>query len=215
MPAQYEVYGLVNGLLSVTELIAESPYVEFETCKALADLLDKGVIREATQEEVARSLSRISMPVAEKSSLGFGIVPWLAVPFLILFGFSLSVMPLNPANPGFGLVSRVWDGCVLEGVSWYRIQRIGRAAESQFFLEGFYPEDGEELIEKSAVLPEGYRDPWGQSYRVATRSSKLMVSGLDAAGRLSPRLLINRPLAWEGEGGIGVQSGPGVRLLAP
>lgn len=213
LPVQYEVYGLVNGLFSVNELIAESPYVEFETCKALADLLDKGVIREATQEEIARSLSRVSMPVAEKSSVGLGIVPWLAVPFLILFGFSLSVMPRNPANPGFGMISRIWDGCVLEGVSWYRMQRMSRAAESQFFLEGFYPESGEDLIRDSAVLPEGYADPWGQSYRVATRSSKLMVSGLDAEGRLSPRLLINQPLAWEGEGGIGVQTGPGVRLL--
>ncbi len=214
LPVQFEIYEMVNGALSVNELIAESPFVEFETCKVLADLLDRDIIRTASQEEVARSLSRVMVPVAEKSSLGLGIVPWLAVPFLVLFGFSLAVMPRNPANPGFGLVSRVWDGCVLEGVSWYRIDRLSCAAESQFFLEGLYPEHGEDLIEKSVSLPNGYADPWGQSYRVTTQSSKLVVSGLDALGRRSPRLLLNRPLAWEGEGGIGAYEGPGVRLLS-
>ncbi|RLE27219.1 MAG: hypothetical protein DRJ65_03530 [Acidobacteria bacterium] len=214
LPVQFEIYGLVNGILSVNELIAESPFVEFETCKVLADLLDRGVIRTASQEEVARSLSRIMEPVAEKSSVGFGIVPWLAVPFLVLFGFSLSVMPHNTANPGFGLISRVWDGCILEGVSWYRIDRLSCAAESQFFLEGLYPENAEELIEKLASLQDGFADPWDQNYRVTTRSSKLVVSGLDASGRRSPRLLLNRPLAWEGEGGIGAYEGPGVRLLS-
>ncbi|RLE27619.1 MAG: hypothetical protein DRJ65_02255 [Acidobacteria bacterium] len=213
LPVQFELYGLVNGLLSVNELIGESSYIEFESCKALADLLDKDIIREATQEEVARSLSRVTMPVPEKSSWGLGIVPWLAVPFLVLFGFSLSVMPRNPANPSFSLMSDVWDGCVLEGVSWYRIGRLNRAAESQFFLEGFYPESCGDLIEATSSLPVDYSDPWGQRYRLAPRGSKLMISGLDARGRRSPRLALDRPLAWEGEGGIGVQEGPGVRLL--
>ncbi len=213
LPVQFEIYGLVNGLSSVNELIAESSYIEFESCKALADLLDKDIIREATQEEVARSLSRVTTPVAEKTSWGLGIVPWLAVPFLVLFGFSLSVMPRNPANPAFSLISSVWDGCVLEGASWYRIGRLNSAAESQFFLEGFYPESGDDLIEASVSLPTGYSDPWGQRYRLSPRGSKLMISGLDAMGRRSPRLVLNRPLAWEGEGGIRVQEGPGVRLL--
>lgn len=213
LPVQYEVYNMVNGLSSVNELIAESPFIEFESCKALGDLLDKGAIREASQEEVARSLSRMMTPVVEKRSLGFGIVPWLAVPFLVLLGFSLSVMPRNPANPGFGLMSRVWDGCVLEGVSSHRINHLSRAAESQFFLVGFYPENIDDLIQKSAGLPAGFSDPWGRDYRVATQGSKLMISGLDASGRRSPRLLLNRPLAWEGEGGIGLREGPGVRLL--
>ncbi len=213
LPVQFEVYGMVNGLLSVNELIAESPYIEFESCKALADLLDKGIVREASQEEVVRALSRVTMPAQVKSSWGLGIVPWLAVPFLVLFGFSLSVMPRNPANPVFSLGSTVWDGYVLEGASWYRIGRLNRAAESYFFLEGFYPETGDDLIEASPSLPSDYSDPWGQRYRFAPRGSKLMISGLDAMGRRSPRLVLNRPLAWEGEGGPGMREGPGVLLL--
>lgn len=210
---QQEVYSLVNGLFSVNELIAESSFIEFETCKALADLLDRGIIREASPEEVASSLSRIAVPVEEKSSVGLGIVPWLAIPFLILFGFSLSVMPRNPANSGFSLLPRVWDGCVLEGVSWYRINRLSKVAESQFLIDGVYAGDGATLIEASPSLPEGYSDPWGQDYRVATQGAKLMISGLDANGRRSPKLLFNRPMAWEGEGGMTAYEGPGVRLL--
>jgi hypothetical protein len=213
LPVQFQIYQLVNGLLSVDELIAESPFVEFDSCKALADLLDRGIIREATQEEVVRSLSRVAMPVEEKKSLGLGIVPWLAVPFLVLLGFSLSVMPRNPVNPTFGLASDVWDGCVLKGVSWYRISRLSQAAESQFFLDGFYPESDDDLIKKSNSLLEGFSDPWGQRYRISTRGSKLLISGLDASGRQAPGLVLSRSLAWEGEGGMGAHEGPGVRLL--
>ncbi len=213
LPVQHEIYGLVNGLSSVSELIAESPYIEFESCKALADLLDRGIVRVASPEEVARSLSRVASPSVEKSSWGLGIVPWLAVPFLVLLGFSLSVMPRNPANPSFSLVSSVWDGCVLEGVSLYRIGLLNRAAESHFFLAGSYPVSSEELIEVSSSLPSGFSDPWGRRYRVAPRGSKLMISGLDVEGRRSPRLVFSRPMAWEGEEGIGMQDGPGVRLL--
>lgn len=211
----FEVYNLVNGSLSINELIGASALIEFETCRALADLKDRGLIREATQEEIARSLSRLAQPTGteESSTLGFGLIPWLAIPFLVLFGFSLSVMPRNPINPGFVLPSEIWDGCILEGVSWSRMQRLGEASESRFFLDGFYPVSEDDLIQHSRMLPPDFSDPWGRSYRIATRGSNLLISGLDADGERSPRLLLNRPLAWEGESGIGVLIGPGVRLL--
>ncbi len=213
-PVQFDVYNLVDGMLSVNELIAQSPYIEFESCKALADLLDMGLIREATQEEIARSLSRASMPTVESpSSIGLDIIPWLAVPFLVLLGFSLSVMPRNPINSAFSLISDVWDGCVLDGVSWFRINRLSRAAEVQFFLQGIYPEDIETLRTESLSIPDEYSDPWDRNYRLTTRGSKLLISGLDASGRRSANLTLNLPLAWEGEGGIGVREGPGVKLL--
>ena len=47
---QMAVYPLINGTDSVNEIILESTLIEFETCKAVAELLGRGLIREATPE---------------------------------------------------------------------------------------------------------------------------------------------------------------------
>jgi len=60
---QMQVYPLINGKDSVNEIILESTLIEFETCKAIAELLDRGLVREATQEEIAREMRRgLEMP---------------------------------------------------------------------------------------------------------------------------------------------------------
>jgi hypothetical protein len=102
------VYDGVNGRSSVHELIRESPLIEFETCKALADLLDRGFIREATNEEISRQLLIGLEPDRRVGGVNILGLPWLAIPFLVLLGFSLSVMARNPINPTFDLKQRVW-----------------------------------------------------------------------------------------------------------
>ena len=47
------VYLLIDGLDDAHEIILASPLIEFETCKALADLLEMGLIRERTNVEIA------------------------------------------------------------------------------------------------------------------------------------------------------------------
>jgi len=210
---QHMVYEIVNGLRSVREIILESPLIEFDTCKALADLLDRGIIREATQEEVARQLSHHLIPDEKDDGLGLGAIPWLAFPFLILFGFSLSVMPHNPANPSFSAGKKVWNGIILQASSWFRMNRLVRLADTEFFLDGFYPEKIEDLGKSLRLLPEDYRDPWGRNYRVSRQASKLMLTGTDAEGRQSPMLMLSHPMAWEGRVQTRAATGPGVRLL--
>jgi len=196
-PNQAMVYELVNGQDSVTEVILRSPLIEFETCKALAELVDSDLIREASPEEVAHELSRQYEP-ERQPSWGWAAVPWLALPFLILFGFSVTVMQRNPLNPSFGLGRLVMDRYVLEGVSWYRMERLGQSAESRYYLDGIYPADLSDIAEPTADTPSSTLDPWGRPYRMATRGSKLLVTGSDSSGQPVPLLLLSRPLAWEG-----------------
>ncbi|MCD4748555.1 MAG: DUF4388 domain-containing protein [Thermoanaerobaculales bacterium] len=210
---QFEVYEYVDGLVSVSELIAESPFVEFDTCKALADLLDRGLIREASQQEVARALSRQMVAPVTKPSWGLGVVPWLAVPFLVLLGFSMSVMYRNPINPSFDFISRWKDNYLYEGVSWYRMGRLCQSAEDAFYLDGFYPENALELVKDSAVYPPDFADPWKREYQLVTRGHRLIVAGGDASGNQVQRLILSRPMAWEGEAVSSAASGPGVRLI--
>ncbi len=209
--SQMAVYPLVNGTDSVNEIILESTLIEFETCKALAELIDRDLIREATQEEVARELRR-TVDSTRKARISLGSLPWLAVPFLILLGFSLTVIPRNPINLTFDLKQRIWDQLVVESQSWIGLDRTTRDAETYFFLNGIYPTDVNELAEGlHQPVPV---DPWGQVYRLVTRDDKFLVTGADALGQPAQHLILSRYLAWEGSGGRPERSqGPGVQLL--
>jgi hypothetical protein len=208
---QAAVYPLVNGRDSVTEMILESALIEFETCKALAELYDRGLIREATQEEIARELRR-GVDLTKAPRWSPASLPWLAIPFLVLLGFSLLIVPKNPANPFFSLRETFWNQYVLQSLSWISLNRVAQQAESQFFLEGVYPEDSDHLASGPGGVPLG--DPWGRPYRLVTRGDKLLVSGSDGSGQPVQNLILSRRLAWEGTGGRTERSpGPGVELI--
>jgi hypothetical protein len=208
---QMAVYPLINGKDSVQEIILESPLIEFETCKAVAELLEKRLIREATAEEIARELRR-SLEAEKTERMTLGSLPWLAIPFLILLGFSLTVMPRNPLNPSFSLRQDLWDGSVLESLSWISLDRLLWKAEAQFYLDGIYPERAEELATGPRELLR--RDPWGRPYRLVTRGNKLFVTGSDLHGQPVQNLILSRVLSWESTGQrIERGSGPGVELL--
>jgi len=211
---QYKVYELVNGLRSVQDIILDSPLIEFDTCKALADLIDRGIIRESSQEEVARKLSHHLIPEKGSDGLGLPAIPWLAIPFLILFGFSLSVMPHNPINLFFTGLPRVWNGVILKSASWFRLNHLIRMADTEFYIDGLYPDSIEKLGERFRLLPEEYHDPWGRNYRLSAHGSKLILTGTDENGHQGPLLLLSHAIAWDGGDTSGVSSGPGVRLIS-
>ncbi len=209
--AQMTVYQLVNGTSSVVEIILESTLVEFETCKALADLKDRGLIREASQEEIAREMRR---EVREEVAPSFkaSSLPWMAVPLLALLGLSLVVMPRNPLNPGFTLRDTFWNGYVAKSVSWIGLDQVARGGETHFFLHGYYPDGLDELIAGVPGIPA--KDPWGRPYRMVTRGGKMLVTGSDSKGQPVQTLIISRSLAWEESPAEGPPpTGPGVRLL--
>lgn len=209
---QFTVYQLVNGRDSVNEIILECPLIEFETCKALADLIERSLIREATQEEVVRELSRDTM-VTRRAPRSMPHLPWLALPFLVLLGFSFSIMGHNPANPVASARDSYWQRYVLESASWFWMRALGSIAEDYYFLNGVYPDDPASLAGMT-VAGARISDPWHRPYRLVTRGHKLLVTGSDSSGQPVPMLIFSRPLAWEGEAAaLRTSSGPGVRLL--
>ena len=207
---QMLVYDLVNGRDSVEELILRSPLVEFETCKALADLVDRRIAREASQEEIVRQLSRdATVPPEVRRSTP---VPWLAIPLAAVLAFSVAMIPFNTANPIVRFRPEVWNGIVQQGVSWLRLVRLARTAENFYVLEGLYPESAADLLDAGYL--SDVSDPWRRPYRLSTREGRLVATGTDARGEPAPALTISRSLAMEpDETGGGAQTRPGVRLL--
>ena len=204
------VHDLVNGCDSVEELILRSPLIEFETCKALADLVDRSIVREATQAEIARSLSRESTLSAEPRRPVS--IPWLAIPAAAVLAFSMAMIPFNSGNPIVRFRPEVWDGLVLNGTSWLRLVRLSRTAETYYVLEGLYPESAADLLD--AGYASDVSDPWRRPYRLSTREGRLVTTGTDAKGDPAPGLTIVRNLAMEpDEAADGARTRPGVRLI--
>ena len=212
-PDQALVYRLVNGVDDVHEVILSSPLIEFETCKALAELSEAGLIRERTNIEMAE-VDLLTDAVEDRGrSWSLNRLPWLAVPFLILLGFAMTLIPRNPMNPSFVAWDNFWERYVVQSESWFRMDWLARVAETEFFLYGFYPSDLEQLS-IAKLAPELALDPWGRPYRIAIRGGKLMFTGSDGQGQPVPMLIHSRSLAWEGEmPETGNRTGPGLILL--
>lgn len=212
-PDQMAAYRLVDGREDVHEIILSSPLIEFDTCKALASLLEMGLVRERTEDEIPE----IDL-LTEPASRGVGrsalvAIPWLAIPFLVLLGFSLTVVTRNPVNPTFTAKKQFWERYVVQSQSWLRMDWLARTAETEFFLDGLYPAGLEELT-GPRLDAEVTNDPWGRPYRIAIRGDKLMFTGSDSSGQPVPMLIHSRSLAWEGEmADSGNRKGPGLILL--
>ena len=207
------VYRIIDGRDDVHEVILSSPLIEFETCRALADLLEMGLIRERTTNEIAEVELLIEPAVSANRRSPLGAIPWLAAPFLILLGFAFTIMPRNPINPVFNAQDDYWERYVVQSQSWLRMDWLARAAETEFFLHGFYPAGLEELS-SSQLNPEVTSDPWKRPYRIAIRGDRLMFTGSDSHGQPVPILIHSRSLAWEGETPeSGDRKGPGLILL--
>jgi hypothetical protein len=210
-PDQKSVYLMVDGVRDVHELILASPLIEFETCKALAELQEGGLIRERTEEEAGVEL--LTEPIESGGGSALRYVPWLAVPFLVLLGFAFTVIPRNPINPTFSFKSEFWERYVVQSQSWLRMDWLARVAETEFFLHGFYPA-GLDDLSLSKRDPGMTIDPWARPYRIAIRGDKLMFTGSDSNGQPVPMLIHSRNLVWEGEGpDTGDRKGPGLILL--
>lgn len=213
-PGQMLVYRLVNGRDDVHEVILASPLIEFETCKALAELLDAGLIRERTSHEIAE-VDLLDEPIRgpTRRRRVVGGFPWLALPFLVLLGFAITVMVRNPLNPAFTLRDGIWNRYVVETQSWLRMDWLARMAEVEFFLQGVYPATLDDL-EPLGLDPSLTKDPWGRPYRIAIRGDRLMFTGSDSTGQPVSALIQSRSLAWENEmAEAGSRQVPGLILL--
>ncbi len=210
-PNQFTIYNLITGRETLGELIERSPLVEFETCKAVVELLDRGLIREATPEEIARALEREAERPVSGAHRALRSIPWLALPFLALLGFSAPLTVRNPLNPAWSGRSELVNRYVLEPASALKLRRVLRELAAYRDLHGQLPESPVELAAGGGLAPEELADPWGRPYRIVVRGDALLVAGADAAGQPVPILLVSRRLA-ASEPGVRA-SGPGVVLI--
>lgn len=209
--SEQEVLHLVDGRSTVEEIVSSSGVSEFETYKALYTLLNRGVIREASREEIARMLRQSDLreaPPAKRSSP----VPPLAFVILPLVVLSALVMVRNPVNPCLGPGRSTLSLRYASAYSWTRLFGVWQVLHARNHLAGGLPDSLAELVQDSELPADFVRDPWGRPYRYILRESTVLLAGTTPLGAPDATLVFSRSLESEMSRG---PRGPGAVLLTP
>ncbi len=190
-----EVLKLVNGASSVDDIVHTSASSEFDTCKALYNLLTRSLIREATRDELMRAAARTTsaIPIAPSQPQR---VPWLAFVLLPLLAVSIFLAPRNPLNPLVGPGPKILPR-FQSAISWARMWGIWQLLHARASLVGSYPETLAELVREGYLSNTALHDPWGTPFRYVLREQSVLLAGSTASAAPDPNLILSHHLGAE------------------
>ncbi|HEX8411864.1 MAG TPA: DUF4388 domain-containing protein [Thermoanaerobaculia bacterium] len=185
------IYDLVDGTMSVSDVVEVSRLSEFDTNKALYELLTRDLIEEvrgATAEAVLAQATPVDeIEVAETP------VPLPLVLILVALALaSLATSFRNPANklaPFLGGTSGVNE--TRKAISMQRIEAIGTAVDKFNDTRGQLPFELKELVPH--YLDASFlRDPWGNAYNYIPSAERYLVIGFTREGKPDTDLFLSR-----------------------
>jgi hypothetical protein len=187
------IYDMVDGTMSVGDIVEVSRFSEFDTNKGLYELLTRDLIEEVRGASAAAVLAQ-STPVDE-GEVAETPVPLPLVLILVVLAIASLVTsvqnPLNSLNPlGDGLSS---VGATRKAISMQRIETIGQALEKYSSVHGRLPGALSELAPHfiSAAL---LRDPWGNEYKYLQPGNRYLVIGFSGDGKPDTDLFLSRAI---------------------
>jgi hypothetical protein len=185
------IYAMVDGTVTVGEIVEVSRLPEFDTNKALYELLTRDLIEEVRGAGAAAVLQQAT-PVDE-TEVAETPVPLPLVLFLLVLVIASLVTsvknPLNSIRPLTGGLSGVT--ATRKAISLQRIEAIGQALEKFNDAEGRLPTELSELAPHylGATL---LRDPWGNPYKYLQPANRYLVIGFSSDGRPDTDLYLER-----------------------
>jgi hypothetical protein len=185
------IYSMVDGTMTVGEIVEVSRLPEFDTNKALYELLTRDLIEEVRGASAAAVLQQAT-PVDEievaETPVPLPLVLFLVV--LVIASLVTSVKnPLNSIRPLTGGLSGVTG--TRKAVSLQRIEAIGQALEKFNDVQGRLPTELSELAPHylgASLL----RDPWGNPYKYLQPANRYLVIGFSSDGRPDTDLYLER-----------------------
>jgi hypothetical protein len=206
------IYDLVDGTTSVRDVMELSKFSEFDTAKALYELLTRDLIEEVRGASAAAVLQQ-STPVDELE-VAETPVPLPLVLILVVLAIASLVTsvrnPLNALRPLSGGLSSV--NATRKAVSLQRIEAIGQALEKFNDAQGRLPADLSELA-PHYIGASLLRDPWGNPYKYLQPANRYLVIGFSADGRPDTDLYLERVVGGPtAPGATKVETG-GIKLI--
>jgi hypothetical protein len=185
------IYAMVDGTMTVGEIVEVSRLPEFDTNKALYELLTRDLIEEVRGASAAAVLQQ-STPVDELE-VAETPVPLPLVLILVVLAIASLVTsvrnPLNQIRPLSGGPSSV--NATRKAISLQRIEAIGQALEKFNDTQGRLPAELAELA-PHYIGASLLRDPWGNPYKYLQPANRYLVIGFSADGRPDTDLYLER-----------------------
>jgi hypothetical protein len=187
-----QVYDLLDGKRMVSDIIEMSRLSEFDTSKALYELLTRDLIEEVRGAEVA---AEQSAPVDE---LAVAETPVPLPLVLLLAAIAIASIvtsfknPLNSIGPIGSKTARASAPVeALKAISMERIQNLGQAIEKYNVVNGRLPVRLQDLT-PIYISPALLTDPWGNAYKYLQQPSRYLVIGFTLDGKPDTDLFLSR-----------------------
>jgi hypothetical protein len=173
------IYDMVDGTMTVRDVMEMSKFSEFDTAKALYELLTRDLIEEVRGSAAAEVLAAQATPLDEtdvaETPVPLPLVAVLAMVAILSLATSFR-NPLNSLNP-LGPAQR--SSSVEEtrkAISIQRISQIGEAVEAYNLVNGHLPARLQELT-PVYIAPSLLHDPWGHAYKYLPQPQRYLVIG--------------------------------------
>ncbi len=187
------IYDLVDGIMKVGDIVEVARLSEFDTNKALYELLTRDLIEEVRSAR-ATAVAIPSTPVDESEVAETPVpLPLVIVVVAIAIASLVSSIknPLNSFAPLRGGLSPF--GEARKSISMQRIVAIGNAVERYNSVHGRLPRDLGQLA-PHYLSPSLLRDPWGNAYKYLQRPDRYLVIGFSEEGKADTDLFLSRTI---------------------
>jgi hypothetical protein len=172
------IYDMVDGTTSVRDVMETSKFSEFDTAKALYELLTRDLIEEVRGSAAAEVLAQAT-PLDETDVAETPVPLPLVAVLALLAILSLATSFRNPLNSLHPLGPAQRSSSVEEtrkAISIQRIGQIGEAVEAYNLVNGHLPARLQELT-PVYISPSLLHDPWGHAYKYLPQPQRYLVIG--------------------------------------
>lgn len=186
-----QVFDLLDGKRTVSEIVEMSRVSEFDTSKALYELLTRDLIEEVKGQRAASSEAPLDEIAVAETPVPLPLVLFLAV----IAAASLATSFKNPLNSLRPLLSKTaLVSAPVEArkaISIERIHAIGQAIEEYNLINGHLPARLQELA-PFYISDTFLNDPWGNPYKYLQQPTRYLVIGFTPDGKADTDLFLSR-----------------------
>jgi hypothetical protein len=185
------IYDMVDGTMTVGDIVEVARLSEFDTNKALYELLTRDLIEEVKGATAAAVVEQAT-PM-DDTEVAETPVPLPLVLLLVALALASLITsfknPLNGLRPLLGGQSFVSE--MRKAISMQRIELLGQGIEKYNAVHGRLPQALTDLA-PHYVDDSLLHDPWGNPYKYLQSSERYLVIGFTSDGKADPELFLSR-----------------------
>ena len=186
------IYDLVDGLTTVGDIVEMSRLSEFDTNKALYELLTRDLVEEVRGQSAQAVLEQTPVDETEVAETPVPLPLVIVLAAIAVVSLATSFKnPLNALAPFTRPTSSVRE--TKKAISLERIEAIGQAIEKYNTVNNHLPNALTELA-PNYIAPHLLNDPWGNAYKYLQRPDKYLVIGFSPDGKADTDLFLSRTI---------------------